>query len=365
MTSESPSTAFWRGKRVLVTGHTGFKGSWLSFWLSEMGAHVYGLSLPPESDRCFFRTTQLQTKIDSTFGDIRDKSAVESVFTRTQPEIVFHLAAQALVRRAYDDPAETYSTNLNGLTNVLDVAGSCETASALIVATSDKVYENREDGRAFVESDALGGVEPYGISKAAGEFLVEAFRYSLAGNPQLGVATVRAGNVIGGGDWADDRLVPDAIKAFEKGAPLALRNPGSTRPWQHVVDPLAGYLLLAEKLASADPTWRTAWNFGPLGSSNEDAWPVRDIANVLAAQWNAHGGRPTATWVDASDPNAPYEATTLTVDSSKARSALGWSPRIPLETALESSVKWYLRLAAGEDMSLVARDTIAAAHPLS
>ena len=365
MTSASPSKDFWRGRRVLVTGHTGFKGAWLAFWLTEMGAKVYGLALPPESDLCFFNATQANAATHGTLGDIRDKSVVETVLDKTHPEVVFHLAAQALVRRAYDDPAETYSTNLSGLTNVLEACRTCAETSAIVVATSDKVYENREDGHAFVESDRLGGVEPYGISKAAGEYVIDAFRFSLGPSAPLGVATVRAGNVIGGGDWAKDRLVPDAMDAFKKGQPLDVRNPASTRPWQHVIDPLAGYILLAEKLASQDSKWRSAWNFGPLGSAEKHAWPVRDVANVLAAQWNAQGGTPVATWVDVSDPNAPYEAKTLAVDSSKAQAELGWSPRIPLDTALEMTVAWYMADNGETDMAEFARQAIHQIYPLS
>ncbi len=365
MSSAEPSPDFWRGKRVLVTGHTGFKGSWLAFWLSEMGADVYGLALPPENERCIFVRTGLDTRITSVLGDIRDQSIVDRMIADAKPEIVFHLAAQALVRRAHADPAETYSTNLTGLANVLDAVATTGTTSSLIVATSDKVYENRDNSHAFIESDSLGGVEPYGVSKAAGEFVVQAFRTSLGENPSLGVATVRAGNVIGGGDWAEDRLIPDAIRAFEAGTPLIVRNPNSTRPWQHVIDPLAGYILLAERLATGERVWRDAWNFGPDADQTHTGRPVREIADLLVTRWNEGGGLPSASWVNTENTDAPYEAKTLQVNSDKAQTQLAWKPRISLETVIQQTVDWYLADQRGDDMCGLAAANIAAHYSFS
>ena len=241
MRHSSPSSSFWRNKRVLVTGHTGFKGGWLAFWLAEMGAEVCGLALAPEDVRGIFSATGLGGRIKNNIGDLRDTAFVDKVLAESQPEIVFHLAAQALVRRAYANPEETYSTNLTGLAGVLESIRRNGGVKASVVATSDNVYENRDEGRPFVEEDRLGGVEPYGVSKAVGEYIVEAFRRSLHKDTDLAVATVRAGNVIGGGDWAEDRLIPDAVRAFTGGRPLEVRNPASTRPWQHVFDLLSGY----------------------------------------------------------------------------------------------------------------------------
>ena len=365
MPSAEPSPAFWRGKRVLVTGHTGFKGSWLAFWLAELGADVYGLALAPDSPRCFFERTGIHGRIHSAIGDIRDQDFVSRTILDFKPDAVFHLAAQALVRRAHADPAETYSTNLTGLANVLDAVARTNSATSLIVATSDKVYRNQEKHHAFIESDPLGGVEPYGVSKAAGEFVVQAFRASLGDDPALGVATVRAGNVIGGGDWADDRLIPDAIKAFSNGEALVLRNPDSTRPWQHVIDPLAGYILLAERLAGGEPHWRDAWNFGPDVAQNQIASPVREIADLLVARWNKKGGTPPASWISSKDSSAPYEAKTLQVNSEKAQTMLEWKPRVSLEAAIHKTVDWYLADLHSEDMCEIARTTLSAHYPIS
>lgn len=364
MTSHLPSPVFWRGKRVLVTGHTGFKGSWLSLWLSEMGAEVHGLALPPEHDRCVFNVTKLKGRMISHIGDLRDSQFVEGVIKTSAPHAVFHLAAQALVRRAHSDPQETYSTNLLGLANVLEATRKCDQLTALIVATSDKVYENQEVGRPFVESDRLGGFEPYGVSKAAGELIVDAFRHSLGDRTDIGVATVRAGNVIGGGDWAEDRLIPDAMAAFAKGAPLRIRNPDSTRPWQHVFDPLRGYLRLAEKLSEGDQKWRCAWNFGP-GEGPLATKPVNEIATKLVNLWNAKGGLPDARWIDESDGDHPYEAKYLSVDSSKAGQELGWTPAISIEKALDLTVSWYSADLAQEDMGRHAIQTLHTVHPIS
>lgn len=365
MTDQTPSPPFWRGKRVLVTGHTGFKGGWLALWLAEMGANVHGLALEPEHDRGIFNAVNLPSRITSHLGDLRDQAFVERVLGECKPDAVFHLAAQALVRRAYTDPHETYSTNLLGLTRLLEATRNYQSLKTLIVATSDKVYENRDDGQPFLEGDRLGGFEPYGVSKAAGELIVDAYRHSLSSDTETGVATVRAGNVIGGGDWAEDRLIPDAMNAFLSGKPLELRNPNSTRPWQHVLDPLAGYLLLAEKLSTGGRDWRSAWNFGPAGDATSSAHPVREVADHLVSLWNLNGGSPTASWTDGSQANQPYEAKLLGVDSGKAREALHWRPRISLERALDLTVSWYLADLQGDDMRAHATQSLNSYYPFA
>lgn len=361
----SPSSEFWRSKRVLVTGHTGFKGSWLALWLSEMGADVYGLALEPEHARGVYNVTQLSNRVVSHIGDIRDQTQVDRALKDCQPDVVFHFAAQALVRRAHADPHETYSTNVLGLATILESVKTEGTARAVVVATSDKVYENRDEGRAFQETDRLGGFEPYGVSKAAGELIVDGFRHCLPTDSQLGVATVRAGNVVGGGDWAEDRLIPDAMAAFASGISLEVRSPRSTRPWQHVFDPLAGYMLLAEKLFSGAPEWRSAWNFGPASGSSATACTVGEIADHLVTIWNTKGASPQATWSDMSNAYEPYEAKLLAVDSSKAQGALEWKPRIQLEQALETTVSWYLADLAGEDMFDHALQSLQTFYPIN
>lgn len=365
MTGQTPSLSFWKGKRVLVTGHTGFKGAWLSLWLTEMGADVHGLALQPEHDRCVFNALNLPGRITSHIGDLRDRDFVDQVLANSKPEVIFHLAAQALVRRAHADPQETYSTNLVGLAGLLESAKKYADVKALIVATSDKVYENRDDGRPFSETDRLGGFEPYGVSKAVGELIVEAFKHSLDPTNQVGIATVRAGNVIGGGDWAEDRLIPDAINAFTSGQALELRNPNSTRPWQHVFDPLAGYILLAEQLSTGIENWRAAWNFGPDAGPGAKIHPVREIADQLVSLWNAKDGSPRASWADASNSNEPYEARLLSVDSQKARNALHWTPRISLEQALDLTVSWYLADQTTSDMYAHAAKALHDHYPIS
>ena len=343
-----PDPDFWRGRRVLVTGHTGFKGGWLSLWLAQMGAWVTGLALPAEDPRGIYTAANVGARITPVTGNIRDASVVRECIRLMRPQIVFHLAAQSLVRRAHADPVTTYETNVLGTAKVLEEARRFPFVHAVVVVTSDKVYANKGDGRAFTEDDPLGGDEPYGASKAAAEFVVDAFRRSLGDSPRLAVASVRAGNVIGGGDWAEDRLVPDAIKAFTADAPLIVRNQLATRPWQHVLDPLCGYLLLAEQLVLDDaPAWRSAWTFGP-----SESYSVGAIADRLVAQWN--GGAvygADVSWQNAADAPAPYEAPALAVDSVKARANLGWRPRLDLGTGLAATVEWYPAQARGADMA--------------
>ena len=351
-----PDPHFWRNRRVFVTGHTGFKGGWLALWLAQMGARVNGFALPPEHAAGIYTAAGVAGRITPVNGDIRDLTPLRYCMQITRPEVVFHLAAQALVRRAARDPVGTYRSNVIGTAHVLEAARLTPSVRAVVVVTSDKVYDNRDDGRAFSEDDRLGGREPYGASKAATEMVVEAFRHGLGEDYPLAVATVRAGNVIGGGDWGEDRLVPDAMRAFAAGTALTVRNPGATRPWQYVLDPLSGYMMLAEQLFNGHPAWRGAWNFGP---GPGKAAPVAEIADELVRLWGEHGGA-TAGWQAAAQDGAPYEARFLGVDSSKAQSALGWYPRVPLDLALAETVGWYAAQARGSDIARLSAAMIAA-----
>ena len=338
-----PDPAFWHGRRVLITGHTGFKGGWLALWLAHFGAYVTGYALPPETGDGIYVASGVGHAITPVTGDIKVRSLLRHVIELMRPDVIFHLAAQSLVRRAHRDPAGTYLTNVAGTSEVLEAARYFPFVRAVVVVTSDKVYENREDNQPFVETDRLGGLEPYSASKAAAELAVTAFRQSLEDN-RLAVATVRAGNVIGGGDWGEDRIVPDAVRAFRVGMPLEVRNPNSTRPWQHVLDPLCGYMLLAERLCEGDWSWCTAWNFGA-----ETSEPVHRLADQMAEHWNSAGvGR--ASWFSMADPDAPYEAATLQLDSTRARGLLDWQPRLTLPEAIGWTMDWYARQAMGEPM---------------
>ena len=343
-----PNPDFWRGRRVLVTGHTGFKGAWLSLWLARMGAWVTGYALRPEHSAGIYMVSGLARQITSVIGDIRDSTQFRQCLRLMRPEIVFHLAAQSLVRRAHAQPVLTYDVNVLGTSKVLDEVSRFSFTRALVAVTSDKVYDNTGGDRKFVETDRLGGHEPYGASKAAAELVIESYRHGLGANSRLGLASVRAGNVIGGGDWAEDRLVPDAMHAFINDAALPVRNPNATRPWQYVLDPLCGYLLLAENLAEdRSPRWRSAWNFGP-----DDSAPVREVADQVTALWNGADGD-AARWETVREEGAPYEARTLGVDSTKARKALNWQPRFGLDRTLQETVRWYRAGARGEDMAAV------------
>ena len=343
---------FWRNRRVLVTGHTGFKGAWLSLWLERLGAHVTGFALPPATSPSLFSLASIDTRIDSQLGDVRDPSAVEAAMARARPEVVFHLAAQALVRRSYSDPVGTYATNVMGTAHVLDAARRAPGLRAIVVVTSDKCYDNHEWSRPYREDDAMGGHDPYSSSKACAELVTAAWRRSFFQTPgaqSVGLGSARAGNVIGGGDWADDRLVPDCVRAFAAGNPVILRQPASVRPWQHVLDPLAGYLSLAERLAGDPHTFSEAWNFGP---STDEARPVSWVVDRVGRFWG-DGAR----W-EADRGTHPHEAGLLQVDASKARARLGWTPRLSLEEGLRWTVDWYKRVGAGEDAAALTLDQI-------
>jgi CDP-glucose 4,6-dehydratase len=342
-------TSFWRGRRVFLTGHTGFKGAWLALWLTELGAEVTGFALPPETKPSLFELGRVSEGVNHFEGDIRDLDALIKAMRAAQPEIVLHLAAQALVRRSYDEPVETYATNVMGTVHLLEAVRQVGGVRSVVCVTSDKCYENRDWVRSYRESDAMGGFDPYSSSKGCSELVASAYRRSyfhpddLAGHG-VAVATARAGNVIGGGDWAKDRLIPDLLQAFSVGERPLIRFPDAIRPWQHVLEPLSGYLMLAERLWRGDVRFADSWNFGP---SDADARPVRWIADRMAGLWGA-----SASWIRTSEPQ-PHEATYLKLDCSKAADILGWRPTWDIEVALQNIVAWTQANLAGADMRSV------------
>jgi CDP-glucose 4,6-dehydratase len=331
-------TSAWQGRRVLVTGHTGFKGGWLSLWLHQLGAEVTGFALPAPTDPSLFEQTRLAELVNHIEGDVRDLDAVEAIVRESQPEVVFHLAAQPLVRYSYANPVETYATNVMGTVHVLDACRRSDSVRAILSVTSDKCYENREWVWPYRETDPVGGHDPYSSSKGAAELVISAYRRSyFKSGPRL--ASVRAGNVIGGGDWALDRLIPDIVRAMLSGERPLIRNPSSVRPWQHVMEAVGGYLLVAERLLGGQDEFASAWNFGP---SEEDARPVAWIVERMLEMWGSEG------W-DRPDAPQPHEANLLKLDCSKARNALGWRPRFGLDEALEKVVEWHKSVAGGGD----------------
>lgn len=317
-----------------MTGHTGFKGGWLVTWLLEMGARVSGYALAPDTEPSYFGLCALDRRADSMVGDVRDGAKVKDAFATSQPEVILHLAAQSLVRRSYRDPAETFATNVMGTVNVLEAVRVAPSVRAVVIVTSDKCYQNRELVWGYREEDPLGGHDPYSASKACAEMVVTAYRRSFfeLDNSQVAIATVRAGNVIGGGDWAEDRLVPDAIRALQRNEPLLLRNPNSMRPWQHVLEPLAGYLMLAQRLYQEGRKWACAWNFGP---SYEESVTTSELADLIIREWGA------GSWQAASLTDSPHEAGYLKLDSSKARTFLGWRALLTPAEAVDLTVEWY------------------------
>lgn len=334
--------AFWRGKRVFLTGHTGFKGSWLSLWLPSLGAKVHGLALEPPTTPNLFTVAQVAKGLAShTIGDIRDLATVQQAMLAAQPDIVIHMAAQPLVRLSYAEPVETYATNVMGTVHVLESARHIPSVKAIVVVTTDKCYENKEWAWGYREDEPMGGHDPYSNSKGCAELVTSAYRSSFLQAQGKAVATARAGNVIGGGDWAADRLVPDILRAFEQNQPVVIRNPHATRPWQHVLEPLSGYLSLAEHLYTQGQAFAEGWNFGP---KDDDARPVQWIVEHMAMAWGQG-----ASWQQDGGEH-PHEANYLKLDISKAKARLGWQPRWPLGSALENISSWHRAWLAHEDM---------------
>ena len=328
----------WQGRRVFVTGHTGFKGGWLSLWLRELGAEVTGFALPAPSGPSFFAQTRLGDLVHHVEGDVRDLPALDRAMAEAQPEIVFHLAAQSLVRPSYADPVGTYATNVMGTVHVLDSCRRLDSIRGIVCVTSDKCYENREWVWPYRENDPMGGHDSYSSSKGAAELVIAAYRRSFFADGPL-LASVRAGNVIGGGDWAEDRLVPDIVRALLSGQRPAIRSPRSVRPWQHVLDALGGYLLVGERLLDGEDAAASAWNFGPTA---DDTRPVAWVVEQMLRAWGAEG------WDEADGPR-PHEAVLLSLDCAKARSSLGWQPRLRLADALTEVVEWHKAVAEGSD----------------
>ncbi len=342
---------FWKGRRVLVTGHTGFKGSWLGLWLSELGAQITGVGLEPNTNPNLFGQLQLNKRIDQHhIADIQNVDAVCEIIKASQPEVVFHLAAQPLVRRSYQDPLGTWSTNVQGSLNILEGLKALQHHCAVVMITTDKVYENKEWVYGYRETDRLGGHDPYSASKAAAELAIASWRSSFCGQlahqtPFLAVATARAGNVIGGGDWAEDRIIPDAITALSSSKPVELRNPQATRPWQHVLEPLGGYLRLAERLAhkksKSDDNNQicSAFNFGPKPEANRT---VQQLIEECLKHWQGN-------WVDQSDVEAPHEAGKLNLQVEKAKFFLNWEPQWSFEETIERTILWYKEVSEHSD----------------
>ena len=343
--SSNPETAhrasvdpsFWRGKRVFLTGHTGFKGGWLSLWLSSMGSKVTGYALAPNTNPNFFEVAKVAEDLEeSHIADIRDLERLQKAMADAKPEIFIHMAAQPLVRYSYANPVETYATNVMGTVHVLESIRNVDSVRAAVIVTTDKCYENKEWAWGYRENEPMGGYDPYSNSKGCAELVTSAYRQSYFSpekysKHQVAIASARAGNVIGGGDWSEDRLIPDAIKAFEANEALIIRNPLATRPWQHVLEPLSGYLVLAQAIYQAGAKFDGAWNFGP---RDEDARTVQEVINLLIKNWES-----VASWTQ-DQSEQPHEAHSLKLDCSKARQYLNWTPRWSLEQAIENITQW-------------------------
>jgi CDP-glucose 4,6-dehydratase len=335
-------SAGWKGRRVFLTGHTGFKGGWLALWLAQKGAVVRGYALDPWTEPNLFTEAKVGSVIEDVRGDIRDGAKLDAAMHEFAPEVVFHMAAQPLVRYSYEDPIRTFETNVIGTARVLEAVRRCPSVRAVVSVTTDKCYENQETPRPYREDDPLGGYDPYSSSKACAELVTAAYRQSFLSQSGVAVATARAGNVIGGGDWSTDRLIPDLLRGFLAGEPVKIRRPRAIRPWQHVLEPLHGYILLAERLLSRDSArYATAFNFGP---GEDDAQPVEWIAEHMTRFW---GGN--ASWVLDADPGV-HEAGYLMLDATRARAELAWRPQLNLETALHWLVDWYKAWQGGGAM---------------
>ncbi|MDX2143327.1 MAG: CDP-glucose 4,6-dehydratase [Rhodospirillaceae bacterium] len=337
--SARPASGFWAGKRVLVTGHTGFKGAWLAFWLARLGARVTAIALPPSTTPNLFDLLKLSGSIESQLVDIRDFAKTSAIIKSAKPEIVLHLAAQALVRTSYQSPLETFATNIMGTAHILEVLRECNNTRVAVMVTTDKVYRNLEHGVPYVETDPLGGHDPYSSSKAACEHVIASYRDSFLAEQGIAVASARAGNVIGGGDWSPDRLIPDAVKAWTQGATLSVRRPNAVRPWQYVLEPLSAYLVLAELLWT-NPELAGPYNFGP---ATTEAATVRDVIALAQDVW----GRADVEWGGGND--GPHEAGLLTLDAAKAAERLGIVPQLGLKESVRRTLRWYRAFADGAD----------------
>lgn len=327
-------SSFWNNKRVLITGHTGFKGSWLCLWLHKLGANVVGYALEPPTEPSMFETLYLDNVIDSVIGDIRDSKRFTDILEEYKPEVIFHLAAQALVRASYTNPVLTLETNIIGTANVLECARQCKSVKVIINVTTDKCYENREWAWGYRENDTLGGYDPYSCSKACSELVTNSYRKSFLNSNGILLASARAGNVIGGGDWAEDRLVPDIVRAFINNNYPSIRNPHAIRPWQHVLEPLRGYMLLAEKMWNEGEQFAQAWNFGP---NDNNIVSVREVTETFAKKWGMQENSPYSI----NDGEQPHEAQILKLDCSKSKSKLGWMPILDIDKTLDWTCQWY------------------------
>ena len=351
MKLRNPDFNFWRNRVVFLTGHTGFKGGWIAFWLAHMGAKVHGYALAPPTKPSFFEETQLQSRLaSSAINDIRDFKILCKAMQTASPSVVIHMAAQPLVKESYNSPVDTFSTNLIGTVNLLEAARNTDSVQAIVNITTDKCYENQEWLWPYRENDRLGGYDPYSSSKACAELASAAYRKSFLGDAGVHLATVRAGNVIGGGDWAANRLIPDFLRALDAGETLHIRSPNAVRPWQHVLEPLSGYLLLAEELIKREADYADAWNFGP---EEGDAKPVSSIVEQLCDMF------PGSRWQLDGKPQ-PHEAGLLKLDSSKAKARLDWAPRWPVETALNKTIEWHKAWRSSESMAAFSTQQIEA-----
>ena len=331
---------FWKGRKVLITGHTGFKGSWLCLWLNSMGANVYGIGLSPLTEHSIYKYARIADIVESNILDIRDFKKTQELFDQINPDIVFHMAAQPLVRYSYSNPIETYETNILGTVNILEASRNCESLKAIVNITSDKCYENLEIERGYKEHEPMGGHDPYSSSKACAELVSAAYRLSFLKEEGIAMATARAGNVIGGGDWAKDRLIPDVLHALEASEDVQIRNPDAVRPWQHVLEPLSGYLLLAEKLVKDGKIFAEAWNFGPEQScAKKVSWVLDRLSKkFIDAKW------------EIDNTKHHHETGILKLDISKSKSKLGWLPLWSLETAIDKTAEWYKAFEDNSDM---------------
>ncbi|CAN5392712.1 CDP-glucose 4,6-dehydratase [soil metagenome] len=343
-------TTFYKGKRVFITGHTGFKGSWLTSWLIKSGAVLKGYALAPNTQPALFNILDIGNNIESVYSDISQINKLSKEVDSFKPEIIFHLAAQPLVRESYSDPHYTYNTNVLGTVNILEAARNCSSVRAIVAITTDKVYKNKERDSGYSESDEIGGYDPYSASKACCEIIIDSYRQSFLSKSSVLIVSARAGNVIGGGDWSKDRIIPDAVRSFSSGKKLQVRNPKSVRPWQHVLEPLSGYLMLGKYLLEGKSEFEGPWNFGPL---EDDRMNVGELAELIARLWSKD-----ATFEILKLDGQLHETKLLSLDINKARTKLNWQPSYNSGKALEKTIKWYSEYYKGTDMNELTRSQI-------